>query len=382
MNVELVNTVKEVYNTHFKAKSILVFSPGRLNLIGEHTDYNNGFVLPAAIDKGIVLAIGKSDNDYSTIISIDEQEKLTLNLNSLRRIEENTWKNYIIGVVAEIFKRGKEVTNFNCVFSGNIPIGSGLSSSAALENSLAFGCNELFNLGFSKNELINISQKAEHNYVGVNCGIMDQYASMYGKQEHAIFLDCKTLQSELVPVKLKGYEIILINTNVKHALAESGYNNRYAVCQKIIKLLNKPSLREVTIEELSSIKAEISEADYNKGLYILQENDRVVACKNALKLNDIKRVGDLLFQSHNGQSSMYDISCQELDFLVDVAKESDSVIGARMMGGGFGGCTINLVLKNDSEAFKTKISSLYKNRFNRDCSIYNVKFNDGTRVIN
>ncbi|MBC3845346.1 galactokinase [Winogradskyella echinorum] len=381
MSKKLINKVEKSFISEFNTNPLMIFSPGRINLIGEHTDYNNGFVFPAAIDKGIVLAIEKSDNNYSKVISIDMHEELILNLKNLKKIKENTWKNYIIGVIAEILKKGKEFTNFNCVFAGNIPVGSGLSSSAALENSLALGCNELFNLGLSKRELIHISQKAEHNYVGVNCGIMDQYASMFGKQGHAIFLDCKTLNSELVPVHLTDYEVILVNSNVKHALAESGYNDRYAVCQKIIKLLNKPSLRAVSIEELNTLKAKISESDYKKGLYVLQENERVVACKNALKDNDIKSVGEILFQSHIGQSKMYDISCVELDFLVETAKENDSVIGSRMMGGGFGGCTINLVLKKDLQDFKTKVSTRYKEKFNKDCSIYKVKLGDGTRVI-
>lgn len=381
MNSRLVNEVRHRYRTIFNSPETLVFSPGRINFIGEHTDYNNGFVFPAAIDQGIVLAIGKSDNTYSTIISIDMGEKLVIDLGSLKKIEESTWKNYVIGVIAEIFKTGKEITNFDCVFAGNIPVGSGLSSSAALENSLAFGCNELFGLGLNKNELIQISQKAEHNYVGVNCGIMDQYASMFGKEGQAIFLDCKTLKSELIPVRLDDYDIILVNSNVKHALADSGYNERFAVCQKIATLLNKNSLREVTVEALHTIKSKISESDYNKGLYVLQENERVIAFKNALENNNIKRAGQLLFQSHEGQSEMYEVSCLELDFLVEEAKKNDSVIGSRMMGGGFGGCTINLVLKKDSEDFKTKISNAYKDSFNAECSIYKVEINEGTRVV-
>ncbi|WP_439151337.1 galactokinase [Winogradskyella sp.] len=381
MSKQLIHKVENHFKAEFNVEPLMVFSPGRINLIGEHTDYNNGFVFPAAIDKGIAMAIGKSDTDRSTIVSLDMGEHLVVDLKNLQRIEDNTWKNYVLGVVSEILKTEKEITNFNCAFAGNIPIGSGLSSSAALENSLAFACNQLFDLGLSKTELIHISQKAEHNYVGVNCGIMDQYASMFGKNSHAIFLDCKTLTSELVPVHLCDYEIILVNSNVKHALAESGYNDRYAVCQKIVKLLNKPSLREVSNEELNALKTKISQSEYNKGLYILQENERVVACKDALKENDIETVGQLLFESHAGQSKMYDISCIELDFLVDEAKKNDSVIGARMMGGGFGGCTINLVKKSSSNNFQSKISKTYKKKFNRDCSIYKVILNDGTRVI-
>ncbi|WP_411767302.1 galactokinase [Winogradskyella sp. A3E31] len=381
MDKKLITSVKKGYKDLYKTDPLCVFSPGRINIIGEHTDYNNGYVLPAAIDKGIVLAIGKSDSNHSTITSIDMNDQMVLNFEELERIDANNWKNYIIGVIAEIFKKGKVVPNFNCVFAGNIPVGSGLSSSAALENSLAFGCNELFNLGFSKKELIYISQSAEHNYVGVNCGIMDQFASMFGEKDKALFLDCKYIKTETIPVNLNDYEIILINSNVKHALAESEYNNRYAVCQKIVNLLNKPSLREVSYEDLSSVRDKITESEYKKGLYILQENERVIDCKEALKNNDLLRVGELLFQSHEGQSKMYDISCKELDFLVNVAKQSDSVIGARMMGGGFGGCTINVVLKNESEHFKNEVSEAYKLELDNECSIYSVVLSEGTQLI-
>ena len=381
MNNNLINKVKKRYRDFFGEEELLIFAPGRINLIGEHTDYNNGFVFPAAIDKGIVMALGRSTTGHSSIIAMDMAEELRIDLDNLNRDSANSWKNYIIGVVAEILKTGKEITNFNCVFSGDIPIGSGLSSSAALENSMALGCNELFDLKFDKMELVYLSQKAEHNFVGVKCGIMDQYASMLGRKNHLIFLDCKTVTSELTPIDLRDYEILLINTNVKHALAESGYNDRYAICQKITKMIGKPSLREVSFDELKSIKTKISLSDYNKGLYILEENHRVLECMRALKANDLEEVGRILFLSHHGQSRLYDISCEELDFLVDQAKQSKEVLGARMMGGGFGGCTINVVKKQGIEAFKARITDRYKERFNKDCSIYNVHLDDGTRVI-
>ena len=381
MNSNLINKVKKRYRDYFGEEELLIFAPGRINLIGEHTDYNNGFVFPAAIDKGIVMALGRSNTGHSSIIAMDMAEELRIDLNNLNRDKTNSWKNYIMGVLAEFLKTGKEITNFNCVFSGDIPVGSGLSSSAALENSLAMGCNKLFDLNFDKMELVHLSQKAEHNFVGVNCGIMDQYASMFGKKNHFIFLDCLTVTSELVPVNLRDHEILLINTNVKHALAESGYNDRYAVCQKITKMIGKPSLREVSIDELNSIKTKISLSDYNKGLYILEENNRVLACMSALKANDLSEVGRILFLSHHGQSLMYDISCDELDFLVDQAKQSKEVLGARMMGGGFGGCTINFVKREGVESFKTKITTRYRNRFKKDCSIYHINLDNGTRVI-
>ncbi|WP_111682283.1 galactokinase [Winogradskyella tangerina] len=381
MNYELIHTVKEKFQAEFEGEALMVFSPGRINLIGEHTDYNNGFVFPAAIDKGIALMISKSENAHSTIVSVDMKETLEVDLKNLNRIEAPTWKNYIIGVIAELMKVNPNITNFNCVFKGDIPVGSGLSSSAALENSLVFGLNELFQLGLSKMELIHVSQKAEHNYVGVKCGIMDQFASMFGVEDHALFLDCESLQSEPVFIDLNAYDILLVNSNVKHALAESAYNERYEVCHKIAHQLNKLSLRDVTFEELETLKSKISNADYQKGLYVLEENDRVVECKKLLKQNDIEQVGQLLYLSHHGQSTMYQVSCKELDFLIEEAKQMNYVVGARMVGGGFGGCTINLVLKSNSEEFQKSISNLYQRKFDRTCSIHKVKLSDGTRVV-
>ena len=381
MNSELIHNVSTTFNKYFDGDSLTVFSPGRINLIGEHTDYNNGFVFPAAIDKGIALAIGKSDKTHSRVVSIDMEEELTLNLDELEKVEGHTWKNYIIGVIAELIKAGGNITNFNCVFKGNIPVGSGMSSSAALENSLVFACNELFGLGLSKMELIHISQKAEHNYVGVKCGIMDQFASMFGIVDHALFLDCKTLDSEPIHIDLSNYDLILVNSNVKHDLADSAYNQRHEVCQEICRKLNQSSLREVSFEMLQSLQTKIPESDYYKGLYVLEENARVLQCKKALQENDIQRVGELLFESHSGLSQMYNVSCTELDYLVEEAKKSKYVIGARMMGGGFGGCTINLVIKSKTEEFQSLISKVYSNKFNRSCSIYKVRLSEGTRVI-
>jgi len=381
MNSELIKTVKKRFEREFGAEGLTVFSPGRINLIGEHTDYNNGYVFPAAIDKGIALVIAKSDENYSRIISIDMEEEFQLHLKDINSMESHTWKNYMLGVIAELINNGNHITNFNCVFKGDIPVGSGLSSSAALENSLAFGCNELFELGLTKMDLIHVSQRAEHNYVGVKCGIMDQFASMFGVANHALFLDCKTLKSDSIFINLDAYDVVLVNSNVKHDLAESAYNERYEVCQNLCNQLDKPSLREVSFEELEMLKTKISESDYKKGLYVLQENKRVLQSMEALKKNDIKNLGTLLFESHEGQSKMYNISCEELDFLVDQAKMIEGVIGARMMGGGFGGCTINLVEKSRSEDFQESIKNAYKQKFNRNCSIYRVTLSDGTRVV-
>ncbi|WP_412986736.1 galactokinase [Pontimicrobium sp. IMCC45349] len=378
---ELKQKIHSRFKAEFKSEPILVFAPGRINLIGEHTDYNNGYVLPAAIDKGIVVAIQKNNNQSSNVIANDINENFTFSVNNTSSKKKGDWRNYIIGIVNELLKAKKPIENFNLVFGGNIPNGSGMSSSAALENSIVFGLNELFNLNLTKEEMIFISQKAEHNYVGVNCGIMDQYASMFGKKDTAILLDCKDLKAKTIDLILDKHTFLLINTNVKHSLAESAYNERRAVCEQIASLLNKNSLREVSEDELVSIKEKLSDTHFQKALYVIQENNRVLEAVEAIHNNDVQKLGALLFASHRGLQKQYKVSCKELDFLVDYAQKSDTVIGARMMGGGFGGCTINLIKIENVEAFKTEISQLYNNTFKNECSTYTINLGDGTKLI-
>ena len=368
---------KARYGTNFK----LVFSPGRINLIGEHTDYNEGFVFPAAIDKGIYSAIGSSDSATSKIHALDLEESCEFSTKNSNTHYENGWKNYIIGVVEEIKKAGSEVPQFNMVFSGDIPVGSGLSSSAALENNVVFGLNELFGLGLSREEMIFISQKAEHNYVGVKCGIMDQYASMFGQKNKALLLDCRTITSEPFKIDLKAHELILINTNVKHTLADSAYNDRRSVCEKAAKMLNIKALRDGTTEDLLRVKSALSEEDYQKVLYVVRENERVIKASLALKNRDIEGLGKLMYETHGGLKEQYRVSCDELDFLVDMAKKDTAIAGARMMGGGFGGCTINLVEKGHKQTFVDKISTAYRDQFGKECSIYEVHIEAGTHLI-
>ncbi|ARN77251.1 galactokinase [Nonlabens spongiae] len=380
-NSELIVTVQEKFLQEFDQKGLMVFSPGRINLIGEHTDYNNGFVFPAAIDKGIALAIEKSEQPHSRILSLDMEDEMLMDMDNFAQGESLSWKSYIKGVVAEITKMGHTIPAFNCVFKGNIPVGAGLSSSAALENSLGFALNELYDLDLNKEQLIRISQRAEHNYVGVQCGIMDQFASMFGKKDHALFLDCKTLESLEVPIPLVDYEIVLVNSNVKHDLAESAYNDRFQSCQEICVKLGKESLREATLVDLEQIKPQVAYQDYVKGLFVLQENERVLNFKSALENNDLDRVGELLYESHEGLSNLYEVSCEELDFLVDLAKQKPYVLGSRMMGGGFGGCTINIVRKSECDEFEYAFAKAFKTKYHKDCSIYKVALSEGTRVI-
>ena len=381
MNKKLIKEVKHSFKNQFKTKPLLVFSPGRINLIGEHTDYNDGFAFPAAINKGIALAINKSNSGTTKVCALNKNEIYEFNTENVKPLEDGGWRNYILGVVAELQLLGKHVGNFNSVFAGNIPGGAGMSSSAALENSFVFGLNELFDLGLSKTEMILVSQKAEHNFAGVKCGIMDQYASMFGVKKSALLLDCRTVKSKPYKIDFKKYKIMLINSNVKHDLSESAYNDRREVCEKVSGLLHIDALRDASKEDLDRIKGDITKEDYQKALYVINENNRVKQFSEAIKKEDIDALGDLLYQSHEGLSKNYKVSCAELDFLVDSAKENPNVRGARMMGGGFGGCTINLVKKDAFKTFKKDVSKKFEKAFEKECSVYSVKLSQGTRVV-
>ncbi|MBD0831856.1 galactokinase [Aestuariibaculum sediminum] len=381
MNQSLINKVKQNFTTRFTTNPLLIFSPGRINIIGEHTDYNDGFVFPAAVNKGIVAAFEKSDSNTSSAHAIDFDETIKFSTDDISPLEKEHWGNYVLGVIAEIKKKKGDVGNFNVVFSGNIPAGSGMSSSAALENSIAFGLNSLFNLGLTKQEMILISQQAEHNYVGVKCGIMDQYASMFGIKDHALLLDCRSVEAKPFKIDFEDYELMLINTNVKHSLSDSAYNDRRSVCESISEMLNIKALRDATEADLETIKDKVSEENYQKALFVIQENQRAEQASKAMTDGDLKTLGELIYGSHNGLQHQYKVSCDELDYLVDQSKENDQILGARMMGGGFGGCTINLIAKSAVSDFKTKISKNYKNKFGKDCSIYSVELSDGTGLI-
>ena len=381
MNISLVQNIKNHYNSRFKHVPVLVNSPGRINIIGEHTDYNQGFVFPGAINKSIVAAIGKSSNELCSVYAFDNNEFYEFSLNSISPIKKGGWRNYVIGVFAEIQKKGLKLEPFNVVFGGDIPQGAGLSSSAALENSIVFGLNEIFSLNLTKMEMVHISQKAEHNFAGVKCGIMDQYASMFGITDSALLLDCKTLEATPFKIDFEGCQIVLINTNVKHALVDAAYNDRREVCEKVAELLNVDALRDATETDLIKIKSQILESEYQKALYVIQENRRVLEAAKQMNVNNIMALGNILFESHYGLQNLYEVSCKELDFLVEKAKLSPGVLGARMMGGGFGGCTINLVKMESVQEFSKKTAELYKNEFGFDCSIYFVELSQGTQIV-
>lgn len=382
MNRELMNRVRTNFKSHFGEEFIMARASGRINLIGEHVDYNDGFVFPAAIDKGIIVAIGKSNTSECAAIALDFEEHFRFGLESIEAQDQGGWRNYLLGIISELQKRNLPIAPFNMTFSGDIPAGSGLSSSAALENSIVFGLNELFHLGLDRKEMALISQKAEHEFVGVKCGIMDQYASMFGRQDHFLLLDCRSLEAKPYQVDLLDFELVLINTNVQHTLSDSAYNDRRSVCEKVAGMLGKKALRDVSIENLDTIKDQITESEYQKTLYVVQEIQRTQNAAICLDNGDLEGLGKLLFASHEGLGQMYEVSCPELDFLVDMAKENDAVLGARMMGGGFGGCTINLINKKDSQNFIGQVELKYKEEFNVACSVYRVKISEGTQLVN
>mgnify|MGYP000085043674 CR=1 FL=1 len=381
MSKTLVKEVKEEFIKTFDSEPLLIFSPGRINIIGEHTDYNGGFVFPAAVDKGIVAAVQKSNSGSCTAIAMNLNSNINFELDKLKPSKEGSWENYVFGVVAEIQNRNKVIGDFNIVFKGNIPSGAGMSSSAALENSVVYGLNELFELGLKKTEMILISQKAEHNYVGVKCGIMDQYASMFGVKDNALLLDCRTIKSKPYKIDFKDHQLILINTNVKHSLSDSAYNDRRSACESIAEILEIETLRDATEDDLEKIIDKVTPENYQKAQYVIQEIDRAKKAAIAIENNDLEKLGALIYASHNGLQHQYKVSCDELDFLVLQAMKNKHILGARMMGGGFGGCTINLIARNEVATFSETVSKAYKNKFNKECSIYSIELSEGTHLI-
>ena len=369
-------------------QQIKVQSPGRINIIGEHTDYNGGFVLPAAIDKKTVFQLQTNDTESASFLAGNINERFTFDLQNFQPLENGGWQNYIMGVVHELQKIGAKIPGFDAEFNGNVPIGGGLSSSASLECSLAFGLNELFNLGFENWQLIKASQMAEHNFVGIKCGIMDQFASVMGQKNKVMLLDCRSLEFKYFPFEPKGYDLLLLNTNVAHELATSEYNNRRSECEQGVEMIQKMfpekeinSLRDVSFDMLSKSESELPELIFRRCKHVVTENDRVSNATAALIKNDYRTLGDLIYQSHFSLQNDYEVSCRELDFLVQETIDKDYILGSRVMGGGFGGCTINLVETSRLEEFTDNISKKYKSSFGIDLTPFTVSIEDGTSLI-
>jgi len=361
-------------------------SPGRINLIGEHTDYNLGFVMPSAIDKAIIFQFSKNNHPTKcNIYSEDMNELFSFDLTNVRKNKIN-WVNYLLGVVYGIQLVSEKLEGFDCILKSDLPIGSGLSSSAAMECGLGYGLNELFNLGLTKLQIIEIGQKAEHEFVGTKCGIMDQYASVMSEKGSALLLDCKSIEHQNVPINLDPYQLLLLNTNVSHNLASSEYNTRRNECAKGVKILKErlpeiSSLRDITIDDLNLYGKYLPEMILRRCQFVVEENDRVLKTREALKNNDLIEFGRLLSGSHRGLSTQYEVSCLELDFLHEYGKTKSFILGSRMMGGGFGGCTINLIHKKNVHVYVAEISKAYKEKFNRDLWIIPVNLSSGTSII-
>lgn len=387
INIEkVISRVNSKFRDTFHNNPITIVAPGRINLIGEHTDYNDGFVLPAAIDMSIAFALSKNNDNVFRFYSLDFDELFTTS-DSKSVSESHPWANYLLGLVAQFEKLGIVITGMDCVFGGNIPIGAGLSSSAALECGFAFGINKLYNCSLSKFQMVSMAQKAEHEYAGVMCGIMDQFASVFGKKDYAIRLDCRNYDYDYFPLEMKNHTIALVNTKVEHELASTEYNQRRLECEKGVEILkaNDPSiisLRDVDETILSEQKNKMDAIVYNRCHYVVCENQRVVDACNALEKSDFDEFGKLMYESHKGLRGEYEVSCKELDILVEATKELDYVLGSRMMGGGFGGCTINLIKSGYEDVFKKDISSEYKKKTGIVPDIYFVKLSDGVRVNN
>ena len=366
--------VEEIFLEKFRTEPVIFIAPGRINLIGEHTDYNEGFVMPAAIDSHFTFAIAPNGTDRFNFYAVDYDEDASFDLSLLK--PGDSWINYLMGVVDGV--SNLQVRGVDCVFGSSIPVGAGLSSSAALCCGFGFALNQLYDLKLSRLEIARIAQRSEHEFAGVRCGIMDQFASLHGRKNSALLLDCKTLQYETLPVSLGDYRIMLIDTKVKHSLASTAYNDRRASCEEGARIVGKSSLREVTRTMLDQHQDKMGEEVYIKCLFVIEEIARTKRAADLLKAGEIRKFGALLYETHWGLSKFYDVSCEELDFLVELAEEDkEAVIGARMMGGGFGGCTINLVLKSKVDFLKGYVHEKYFATFKKEPDFYLVNLADG-----
>jgi galactokinase len=370
----------------FNLEPLLVKSPGRVNIIGEHTDYNGGFVLPGAIDKAASIAISLRDDDEIHLVALDINEKFTSKVANLKPVGDVNWPNYMLGSAAQFVKRGVKLPGFNAVLTSDVPMGAGLSSSAAVESSVVFGLNELLQTKFDRITLVEMAQKAEHEYAGVFCGIMDQFASIMGKKDHLIKLDCRNLSYEYVPFKLDGIKILLLNTNVKHSLASSEYNTRRNECMQAVVWIQAyhpevTSLRDVTLEMLNKYVLPKDKIIHQRSKFVVEEISRLITGCEDLQKNDIAALGKKMFETHDGLSKLYQVSCKELDFLVDFVRNRSEVVGARMMGGGFGGCTINLVHESAIEQLIAEIKPAYENATDLKLDYYIASIENGSEII-
>ena len=404
-------TIRSQFFNHFNQHpSLVVKSPGRINLIGEHTDYNHGFVLPAAIDKYIEVAIGKRTDGSIHMVALDLGETIILPIHNLTP-HATQWVNYIIGVVDQVFNKSQSANNnfigtqntltnteittavndtnlsggFSICIQGNIPLGAGLSSSAAVECAVLFAINELYNLSLSKMEMALMAQAAEHKFAGVKCGLMDMFASLHGQKNKAILLDCDSLAFTYYPVELKDYSIVLFDTQIKHALASSEYNTRRLECEQGLKIIQEKyptikTFRDISLELVEECLATRIKV-YQRCKYVVEEIARVQLAVQDLAKGDMLAFGKKMFETHEGLSKLYEVSCPELDFLVNAVSHNENVLGARMMGGGFGGCTINIIKKTAVEIITKELSAKYNQAMHKELAVYSTSIEDGTHLV-
>lgn len=381
-----VNTIRNKFTERYHTKPIIVKAPGRINLIGEHTDYNDGFVMPAAIDKELIFGISKSGNSTCTVLALQYSTEAIFHLDNCSIGEGANWEQYFRAALAELDHRNIHLSEgFNLVFGGNIPIGAGLSSSAALCCGFIFALNELFDFQLSRKEIALFAQATEHR-IGLNCGIMDQYAVMFGERDSFMCLDCRSLEFETYSTDLGDYDMVLINSKYEHELIGSAYNDRRKSCEKAVSVIAKKieninSLRDVDLKTLLQFQKEMDPEAFIRAKFVIEENARVMEAKKALQENDMIKLGNLLYETHKGLSEDYEVSTREMDLLVSLTKSRPEILGARMMGGGFGGCTINIVAKKKSHEAIADITSSYKRETGIDAEVYFVKVNNGVSRI-
>jgi len=381
----MIKNIEQIFEQRFGKPQIRVMSPGRVNLIGEHTDYNEGFVLPAAINLGIYFVCSPNNLNKFRFFSHDLNSYYETYVNEIQKCDK-PWANYLLGVIVQFIKAGKKVNGFDCTFGGNLPIGIGISSSAALETGLAYAINQMENFGFSTIDLVRFSQKAEQEYAGVQCGIMDQFAIMYGRKQKAIKLDCRSLDYDYYTLNTNDYQVALVETGVDHSLKESAYNDRRNECEAGVKILQQfdpeiNALRDASPELIRQLRGTFDPIIYKRCLYVVEENQRVEKACKALYEKNFDALGELMYASHKGLKEQYEVSCPELDYLVDLTKNLDGVSGSRMMGGGFGGCTINVVKKNAMAQFEKTICENYKTPSGQPPRIIKCDIEEGTHTV-
>jgi len=384
MKKQLIRETTAHFQKTFGSQPQHIFlSPGRINIIGEHVDYNDGYVLPAAINKYICFAISETADDSCTFIAKDLNDSYSFDWNEALQPTYKMWANYLLGVLSQLRDRKLPLRGFRLVFSSNIPMGAGLSSSAALECGFGFALNALFNLNLTKEEIALIGQQSEHTFVGVKCGIMDQFASVFGQKNKVIRLDCRTLEYEYHNADFSNYSVLLLDSQVKHTHLTSGYNDRRNEVEQGLAIIRQRfpdvhSFRDCSETQLLQARPLLGELLFKRCSFVVKEIKRVLQAVKALEVSNVNELGRLLYETHEGLSQEYEVSCVEIDFLVNAARAEKDIVGARMMGGGFGGCSINLVQKGNEQAVISRIAEAYKKAFNIDLKPYKVKIADGT----